>query len=128
MRKRLGNLTVILHELKEGNTVFEEESSASFRMIDGHLVRFEGDSVFLGAQICIRSGHDYYCYADAPLKLEKGKLYKTRDSRKAFVSESIDNFCGCVENWDKIIEWDSDGKSLDGCEHTDLVSEWEDEE
>lgn len=67
---------------------------------------------------------------DGSLKLEAGKLYRTRDGRKAFVS-IVKSDCNCVhgmvEEYYESITWCLDGRHYsDGkTAHIDLISLWD---
>lgn len=66
---------------------------------------------------------------DKPLELQSGKLFKTRDGRKAFVScHRLDDglFYGSVEKWPYTVSWDIDGKALGNSTNVDLVDKIED--
>ena len=124
MKKYLNSLEEITKALKEGNDVFDNGTNTYFKLVDGLLIRFENGKTYIGAQIffCPRT---YYCYEEDPLKLEVGKLYKIRDSRKAFICLVNDEYVyGCIEHWSKLCKWNRDGGRVDGPDNTDLIEEW----
>lgn len=129
MKKYLNSPREIIKVLKEGKLIFEDGSDSVFKLVDGIIVHVYDDYNDIGAQICLSNGarRRYYVQEGDPLTLEKGKLYKTRDGRKAFVSSTLVGACGSVENWDKILKWDDDGTCLDGVKETDIVEEWREE-
>lgn len=127
MKKYLNSLEEITKALKEGKNVFDEGTDTSFKLIDGLLIRFERDKIFIGAQIifCPRT---YYCYEEDPLKLETGKLYRIKDSRKAFICWTDDEYAyGCIEHWGKMCKWTREGGRANGPGNTDIVEEWREE-
>ena len=127
MRKYLNSLEEIAKALKEGNDVFEAGSTASFRIVDGLLTRFEDGKIFIGAQIIFRHG-TYYCYEEDPLKLETGRSYRIKDSRRAFICWTDDEYAyGCIEHWSKLCKWNREGGRADGPGNTDIIEEWREE-
>jgi len=124
MRKYLNSLEEIAKTLKEGKEVFEDGSDSSFRNVDGTLTRFDGNNICFGAQLlfCPRT---YYCYEEDPLKLETGKLYRIKDSRKAFICWTDDEYAyGCIEHWGHLCKWNREGGRADGPGNTDIIEEW----
>lgn len=124
MKKYLNSLEEIAKTLKEGKEVFEDGSDVLFKNVDGILTRFDGNKIYFGAQLlfCPRT---YYCYEEDPLKLETGKLYKIKDSRKAFICWTDDEYAyGCIEHWSKLCKWNREGGRADGPGNTDIIEEW----
>lgn len=127
MKKYLNSLEEITKALKEGREVFEDGADTSFRLVDGLLIRFNSGKIFIGAQI-IFCPRNYYCYEEDPLKLETGKLYKIKDSRKAFICWADEDFAyGCIEHWSKLCKWNREGGRADGPGNTDIIEEWREE-
>lgn len=127
MKKYLNSLEEIAKVLKEGREVFEDGADTSFKLVDGLLTRFNSGKIFIGAQIIFRHG-TYYCYEEDPLKLETGKLYKIKDSRKAFICWTDDEYAyGCIEHWSKLCKWYREGGRADGPGNTDIIEEWREE-
>lgn len=127
MKKYLNSLEEIAKALKEGKEVFEDDSDALFKNVEGILTRFDGNRISFGAQLlfCPRT---YYCYEEDPLKLETGKLYRIKDSRKAFICWTDDEYAyGCIEHWGKLCKWTREGGRADGPGNTDIVEEWREE-
>lgn len=127
MKKYLNSLEEISKALKEGREVFEDGADALFKNVDGILTRFEKGKIYFGAQLlfCPRT---YYCYEEDPLKLETGMLYKIKDSRKAFICWTDDEYAyGCIEHWSKLCKWNREGGRADGPGNTDIIEEWREE-
>lgn len=127
MKKYLNNLEEITKVLKEGKDIFEDGTGISFRLVNDLLIRFDGDKIYIGAQIffCPRT---YYCYEEDPLKLETGMVYKIKDSRKAFICWTDDEYAyGCIEHWSKLCKWYRGGRRDGGPGNTDIIEEWREE-
>lgn len=124
MRKYLNSLEEITKALKEGREVFEDGADTSFRIVDGLLIRFNSGKIFIGAQI-IFCPRNYYCYKEDPLKLETGRSYRIKDSRKAFICWTDEEYAyGCIEHWSKLCKWNREGGRADGPGNTDIIEEW----
>lgn len=118
----------ILAELQDSRQVFDECVSAYYKMVAGFIVRFQGSEIYLGAEIPIQKNR-YYCYVDNSIELKVGKNYKTKDSRKAFISAIHDEVAyGAIEHWAKICKWNINGNGIEEPENVNIVAEWEEEQ
>ena len=128
MKKYLNSMSEILAELQDSGQVFDEGTSAYYKIVAGFIIRFEGGDIYLGAQIPIQKNR-YYCYVDNPIELKIGKNYKTKDGRKAFISAIHDEVAhGATEHWAKICKWNINGNGIEEPENVNIVAEWEEEE
>lgn len=89
----LSGIQEITKALKDGKVVFEEDTAnkvakyRAIRLINGILISsYVGKthvSIFMNDYICLNGGDSKFYYeGKAPIKLEVGKFYKTRDGEK----------------------------------------------
>lgn len=103
--------------------------SHHFRVVNGVFCVYENDKMtYYGAEVYLSSdeGDRLYYYVEEPIKLQSGRLYKTRDGRQAYVCHHDwqDTFYGCIRNWGQIVKWSEDGITEDTAHNVDIVSEW----
>lgn len=127
MKKYLNSMSEILAELQDSGQVFDECTSAYYKIVAGFIIRFEGGEIYLGAQIPIKKNR-YYCYVDNPIELKVGKNYKLEDGRKAFISFIDEDIAyGSIEKWDKMCKWDINGNGIEEPKNVNIIAEWEEE-
>lgn len=83
MRKYLNTAEDVIKALRDGKEVKLEEGSGKIYLIDGLVVKENIDGFHINYTINQRDKP--YIEEEDKLKLKAGKLYKTRDGRKAFV-------------------------------------------
>lgn len=121
----------VIRRLRAGEVVKDEKSKEIIKMIEGILSNV---SPFGNIRLNIILNPlcpDYYFEEPEELKLEVGKCYRTRDGRKAFISNIYeDKSClGVISGEKKFYQWHDNGKFLGELENnTDLISEWSDDD
>ena len=128
MKKYLDNVQEVVEALKKGETVFTTVTSSEvFYMYEGVIVKAcKNGHKYVGAMLPIKPDtFRYYIKVEDPLKLETGMSYRIKDSRKAFICWTDEDFAyGCIEHWSKLCKWNREGGRADGPGNTDIIEEW----
>lgn len=133
MREYLNNLPTkeIIERLLAGK-IAKNDLGRTLYAINGVLCSsIPNEKTVIGACVGVSDFENLYFEEPAELKLEVGKCYKTRDGRKAFISDIYeDKTClGVISGEKNFYQWHDNGKFLGELENnTDLISEWSDED
>lgn len=138
MKTYLKDLTPeeIVQRLKNGEILHPVNPNYHYKMIDGVLCEFFNNKLhFINVQVGSvykpdsYEGHDYYFETEEPLTFEEGKLYKTREGKKAYISRiTTTRFYGIITGKTSLDTWNLEGMHwYDKSPHkNDLISKWED--
>ena len=115
--------------LKEGKVVLDRTGN-KYKSINGFIV-VSYISGGWGVDPFIGNHEGLYVEEPKPLKLEVGKFYKTRDGRKAWITEEIEHdsypFRVATQNEINFYRVAKDGRRFPyDTDETDLVAPWED--
>lgn len=123
----------VIRRLKAGEVIKCEKTKISYKVIDGVICGLwnDGGIDYNARIICDKYNLWYFETPDKP-KVEKGKCYRTRDGRKAFVAivnEVVDKAYGVVEGDKTTRAWTLNGSYLQSEIESDLdlIAEWTDE-
>lgn len=136
MKTYLKDLTPeeVIRRLKAGEVLKEDDSKTITKLVEGvWCTYYQNGSIGLNDGFNLDSDARQYYYFETPdeLKLEVGKCYKTRDGRKAFISDynsATKYFRGAVVEFLDLVIWTNDGMYLYTTKESnlDLISEWSD--
>ena len=118
----------VIKALKEGKEVRDKYGSIC-KLVDGIIISKLNDFFEIGKPI--RSVNKPYILEEEPLKIEVGKFYKTRDGRKAWITEYRDTedvfpFLVAAQKELALYSVTKEGRLYsEGISGTDLVAPWE---
>ena len=118
----------VIKALKEGKEVRDKYGSIC-KLVDGIIISKLNDFFEIGKPI--RSVNKPYILEEEPLKIEVGKFYKTRDGRKAWITEyreteDVFPFLVAAQNELALYSVTKEGRLYsEGISETDLVAPWE---
>lgn len=119
----------VVQALKEGKTV--QMNGMEYGIINNHIVGFDKIIKEIFINPTIRLSEKPYVDEPEPLKLEVGKFYKTRDGRKAWITEYRDTeyvfpFLVAAQKELAIYSVTKEGRLYsEGISGSDLVAPWE---
>lgn len=92
MKRYLKTPEEVIDALQAGKTLYDEVGAGSkWRLYKGVLIRRDNDGYSI-TNAPIHKEWNVYTDEPEPLKLKVGKFYKTRDGRKAWITERDDNY------------------------------------
>lgn len=103
----------LLSELKDGNTVYLTDTPYSLKIVDGFIVRYNGDAIVsIGSPVL--SSDKYHVYKPIPLNLQIGKRYLTGNGEKVTIYTQKNDgtsvmFKGIFDNTGNVSYYDSNG-------------------
>lgn len=130
----------IIKRLKNGEIIRNNEDGDIIKYYDGIIYSVYEDGTygineFFTTDLCLT----YYFETDEKPKekteenfeIKRRGLYKTRDDRKAFVSQidtDDDYVLGIIDGEEELMRWELDGVRLDRTKpnEADIISKWED--
>ena len=118
----------VIKALKEGKEVRDKYGSIC-KLVDGIIISKLNDFFEIGKPI--RSVNKPYILGEEPFKIEVGKFYKTRDGRKAWITEYRDTedvfpFLVAAQKELALYSVTKEGRFYsEGISGTDLVAPWE---
>lgn len=90
MKIYLNTIEEIAEALQNEKVIFVNNDDNQFKLVNGIVFGFNGE-ITINPSIPFESNR-IYTYGSEQLKLEVGKFYKTRDGRKAWITERDDNY------------------------------------
>lgn len=125
-KRTLYDMMNLLSELKDGNTVYLTNTPYSLKVVDGFIVRYNGDDVIsIGSPVL--SSDEYHVYKPIPLNIQIGKRYLTANGEKVtiYTKDDDDTFKGIFDNTGNTNFYDSNGlvRSIGGSYEDNLIEE-----
>ena len=122
----------VIKALKDGKEIKNEDeyNKYSYKLVDGFIVNTVGNNFIVGDDISNIDNHPYIL-EEEPFKIEVGKFYKTRDGRKAWITEYRDTedvfpFLVAAQKELALYSVTKEGRLYsEGISGTDLVAPWE---
>lgn len=129
MKRYLKTPEEVVDALKAGKKI--EAGDFEYRLVGEVLIAINKTDKSWAVNAGIYSDDIPFIDESEPLKLEVGKFYKTRDGRKAWITEEIEHdsypFRVATQNEINFYRVAKDGRRFpDDTDETDLVAPWED--
>ncbi len=125
-KRTLYDMMDLLSELKDGNTVYLTNTPYSLKIVDGFIVRYNGDDIIsIGSPVL--SSDEYHVYKPIPLNIQIGKRYLTAKGEKVtiYTKDDDDTFKGIFDNTGNTNFYNSNGLvcSIGGSYEDNLIEE-----
>lgn len=125
-KRTLYDMMDVLSELKAGNTVYLTNTAYSLKIVDGFIVRYNGEDIIsIGSPILASDG--YHVYTPIPLKIQIGKRYLTAKGEKITIYTQQDDgtFEGIFDYTGTISFYNSKGDcvAMDATKEDNLIEE-----
>jgi transcriptional regulator with XRE-family HTH domain len=125
-KRTLYDMMDLLSELKDGNTVYLTDTPYSLKIVDGFIVRYNGD-VIVSIGSPVLASDKYHVYKPIPLNVQIGKRYLTANGEKVTIYRQGDDgiFKGIFDHTGNENFYDSNGvvRAIGGSYEDNLIEE-----